>query len=68
MTLKAYLKSRGESENAFAKRSGVPQRTINRVASGAECWTGTAIDIIRASAALPAPGGGVVDLDSLAGE
>jgi predicted transcriptional regulator len=68
MKLRDYLDARGESENAFAKRSGIPQRTINRIANGGECLAGTAIEVIRASMQEPAPGGGIVDLDSLAGD
>ena len=34
MTLAEYLKETGESQRAFAKRSGVPLSTVNRLFNG----------------------------------
>ncbi len=68
MKLTAYLRARGESENAFALRAGVDQRTINRIAHGEQCIAETALKIIRASHDAPTPGGGTICLEDLVPE
>lgn len=57
--LSDYLESRGESQAAFARRSGIPQSTINLICNGKGTRVETAIKIIRAT-------GGLVALEDLA--
>ena len=38
MRLEIYLAQRGESQNQFAKRSGVPQSIVNRLCNGKDAW------------------------------
>lgn len=66
MRLSQYLEARDESESAFARRSGVPQRTINRICMGSGCNVSTALVIIRATHAHPTPDDGTVSLEDLA--
>ncbi len=74
MRLADYLDTRGESQEAFAKRAGVheptgrgiSQRTVSRIASGGSCNASTALAIIRATRAEPSPDGGTVMLEDLA--
>jgi len=65
MKLSVYLRERDESINAFAKRSGVPATTVQRVCDGAVCNTVTAYRIVRASRVRRAPGGKSVQLEDL---
>lgn len=66
MKLHEYLSIRGETEEQFEKRSGVPQATLNRVRNGASCRSETALKIIRATREQPAPDGATVTLEDLA--
>ena len=61
MKLSEYLASVGISEAEFARRAGLPQRTVNRVCNGAGIHLGTARKIVKAT-------GGLVGFDDLAGE
>jgi hypothetical protein len=65
MTLSEYLLATRESGSAFARRAGVPIRTINRVCAGDGCTATTALAIIRATHHNPTPGGGSVSLEDL---
>lgn len=65
MDLRTYLHARGESQRAFGRRAGVPQKTVNRIAAGAACSNPTALAIIRATVDRPTPGGGTVSLEDL---
>lgn len=66
MKLADYLEQRGESENAFAKRAGVPQRTINRIARDEnEPLLETAALIVEASRQEPTPKGSTVTFEDL---
>ena len=65
MKLSRYLGERGESQAGFARRAGLDQRTVNRVARGEGCNAETALTIIRASHDQPTPGGGSVSLEDL---
>ena len=65
MKLLRYLAERGISETAFARESGLDQRTINRIVKGQEPTASTALRIIRASRRRPAPRGGTVSLEDL---
>jgi len=38
MRLEQYLDQRGESQNGFAKRSGVPQSIVNRICLGGDAY------------------------------
>lgn len=62
----AYLRSRGESQNALARRAGVDQRTVNRAARGLGCSLETALRLVRASRALPGPAGETIGWEELA--
>lgn len=68
MRLRDYLAARDESEAAFGRRAGIPQKTVNQIACGAGCYAKTAEKIIRASKEEPAPGGGTVTLEDLIGD
>lgn len=74
MRLADYLSSRRESQSAFAIRATllsnyeVSQRTVSRICEGSGCNSGTALAIIVASHAEPAPGGGTVALQDLVAE
>lgn len=63
MTLDDYLRARGESEVAFARRCGVPQSTINLIRNGGGTRVETAAKIVKASRIDPAPGGGTITYD-----
>lgn len=66
MKLAKYLEQRDESENAFATRSGVPQRTVNRIAREESVpLLDTASLIVAASRKEPTPNGGTVTYDDL---
>ncbi len=66
MTLKSYLKSRGESEAGFARRTGVQQKTINRICAGeVRCRIDIANRIVRATHKDPTPSGGTVSFEEL---
>ena len=65
MKLSKYLEQRSESQNAFARRAEIPQKTVNRVCNGEGCSATTALAIIRASHREPTPGGGTVSLEDL---
>jgi transcriptional regulator with XRE-family HTH domain len=60
MRLADYLTSRKESQSAFARRTGVPQATINNICNGAGTRSDTALKIIHAT-------GGLVTLEDLVG-
>lgn len=66
MKLHEYLKEKGETEEAFASRSGLQQRTVNRIRRGASCTAYRALAIIKATAAEKTLGGGCVSLEDLA--
>ena len=65
MRLADYLVALDESESAFARRAGLPQRTVNGVISSGNCTARTALKIIEASKDRPAPGGRIVMLEDL---
>ena len=65
MKLRDYLDSRGESEAAFARRAGLAQRTVNRVANGGGTSVEIAAEIVRASRAEPDGTGGTVRFEDL---
>lgn len=65
MKLASYLTARDEREAAFARRSGVAQRTINRICAGARCNVDTAVAIIQATHKEPTPANGTVGLEDL---
>ena len=66
MGLKDYLDARGESQAGFARRSRLPQQTVNAI-----CARGYARDlevaerIVTASRREPAPDGGTVRYEDL---
>ena len=66
MKLSAYLQATGESDAAFARRSGVPQTTVSRVRRGGIPRGDTLAQIIRATRDEPTAEGGTVTLDDLA--
>ena len=49
MKLKTYLNKRDESENAFSRRSGIPQSTVNVICQGKGTLTATAAKIVLAT-------------------
>lgn len=61
MRLTEYLERTGETQVAFAKRSGVPQSTVNLLCRGGGARAETAIKIIDAT-------GGLVKLEDLTAE
>lgn len=61
MRLSDYLTSEGISEAEFARRAGIPQRTVNRACNGAGIHLGTARKIVKAT-------GGLVGFDDLASD
>lgn len=61
MRLADYLRSRDESQVAFARRTGIPQATINGICNGAGTRSDTALRIIHAT-------GGLVTLEDLIGD
>lgn len=66
MKLTDYLAERGETESAFARRSGIPQRTVNRVCTGEYApRADTAFKIIEATKVEPTSEGGTVLLSDL---
>jgi predicted transcriptional regulator len=58
MRLSDYLDRTGETQLAFAKRSGVPQSTVSLICKGGGARAETAIKIIEAT-------GGLVKLEDL---
>ena len=68
MKLEKYLRARTESQNAFARRTGIDVTSINDyVRLGAKPRADRADRIIKASREEPAPDGGTVTLEDLAG-
>jgi predicted transcriptional regulator len=67
MRLPEYLESRGESQAAFARRTGIPQSTVNLICNGKGTRVDTAIRIIQATRDEPAPDGGTVRIEDLVG-
>lgn len=66
MTLNEYLAARGESQTAFSKWSGIPQRTVCRICAGETgCSMRNAARVVKATLAHPAPGGGTVGFEDL---
>lgn len=65
MKLAEYLAARGESESSFARRAFVAQSSVNLIARGGGCRAATAIRIVRASSAQPAPCGGTISFEDL---
>lgn len=65
MTLSDYLAARGESQNAFSKRSGIPQRTVCRICADGVCSLRNAHRVVQATKADPAPDGGSVGFEDL---
>lgn len=49
MKLNRYLKCRRESQKAFARRSGVPQQTINRLCLRGGASALNALKIVKAT-------------------
>ncbi len=52
MHLAEYLAQQGESEAAFAKRSGVPRSTINSICNGGGTRVETGAKIVAATGGL----------------
>ncbi len=65
MKFNEYLRSRNESVTAFARRSGVPATTAQRVADGGVPTITTCYLIVKASQKQRAKGGGSVSYDDL---
>jgi len=65
MTLNDYLAARDESQNAFSKRSGVPQRTVCRICADGVCSMRNAAKVVKATKEHPSPGGGTVGYEDL---
>ncbi len=64
--LQQYLDARGESQNHFAKRANVDQKTINNTCRGLTTPTGeTARRIIQATRRAPTPNGKSLTYDDL---
>ena len=61
MTLSDYLRKQGESQVAFARRSGVPQQTVSQIVRGHGTRTATALLVVEAT-------GGLVTFAELAGD
>jgi hypothetical protein len=66
MDPKAYLDARGESEQAFAIRARIHQRSLNRALISGNCTLRLARDIVNASRKEPAPGGETITYEDLA--
>lgn len=65
--LMTYLERAEESERSFSRRSGVGQRTINRICRGESgCNLLTALMIREASRKQPGPSGETVGIEQLA--
>lgn len=60
MRLAEYLRTRKESQSAFARRVAIPQSTVNAICNGAGTRSDTALKIIHAT-------GGLVTLEDLSG-
>lgn len=58
MRLTEYLEKREESQSAFARRSEIPQSTVNLICQGKGTGVGTAVKVIQAT-------GGLVSLQDL---
>lgn len=54
MRLAEYLERTGETQSAFAKRSGVPQSTVSLICKGGGTRVETALKIIEATGKLVA--------------
>ena len=66
MRLSDYLRARGETESAFARRAGLPQRTVNRICKGETApRADTAFRVVEATKAEPTLEGGTVTLFDL---
>lgn len=52
MRLTEYLERTGETQLAFAKRSGVPQSTVSLICKGGGTRVETALKIIEATSGL----------------
>lgn len=66
MRLSEYLAAIDCSEAEFARRTDIPQRTINRICNGSvRCRIDTAHAIVRATHEHPTPSGGVVTFEEL---
>lgn len=64
--LPEYIAAVDGSESEFARRTGIPQRTVNRICNGlVRCRIDIAETIVRASQERPAPCGGVVTFEEL---
>jgi len=61
MKLERYLEARGETQADFARRTGMPQQTINTICQGRGTHAYSAYRIIKAT-------GGKVRLIDLCGE
>ena len=58
MRLPEYLKEQGETQVAFARRTGIPQSTLNLICHGKGTGVETAVTIIKAT-------GGIVSIEDL---
>ena len=58
MRLEDYLNQREESQSAFARRSKIPQSTVNLICQGKGTRVETAVKVIQAT-------GGLVSLQDL---
>ena len=65
MKLDQYLKARNETQAAFAARAGIPETTLSEILRGGGCRISTALRILTASQAEPAPDGARVLLEDL---
>ena len=66
MKLAKYLEARGESAEAFARRSGLNRATVGVIVRGTSIpRTDTALAIVKASREEPAPDGGTVTFEDL---
>ncbi len=56
MTIESYLKATGQSQSAFARAIGIPQRTFSQIVQhGGSCHVAQAEAIINGSMMNPAP-------------
>lgn len=60
-----YLRARNESENAFAKRAGLEQRSLSRALRRGSCSLRFAYMIVQASRKEPTPEGGTITYEDL---
>ena len=51
MDLSEYLESKQESESQFARRAGIPQQTLNRIARGSCIPLADAVYLIQVATA-----------------